>query len=235
MQSGLNFTSLSQEAKRVDKKSLKSKFFFKKFSLIKFLSIVIVVLQLVILFLLINPVNLLRQLNSENILNKVSSLTTIPSGEIPISIGRIGNNSFLPDINTLKNENEIQSQVYKDARNDDYVIVFSNKMVIYRDSENRVIYEGLTPLQVLNANQQTIVNNLLMKVKDSGIISSDNYEIPQLRVLTSEIQDLKKSNPEFYSDVKENDLQAIFAKENKIILYRPLTEEIIKYGDISIR
>lgn len=234
MQSTLKFSSLSRED-RPKKYGFFNGNIFKKLTSIKILALMIIIFQIIILYLLINPINLLNQLNAVQVINKVSDLTLVPAGEIPSAIGTIGDNSLLPDVETLKKENDIQAQVYKDAKNGDYVIVYSNKMIIFRESENRIIYEGQTPVQILNNNQQTIVSNLIKKVKDSGIIANTNEEAPQLRIITTEIEDLKRSNPEFYGEVKENDIQAIFARENKIIIYRPDTDTIVKYGDLSIR
>jgi len=238
MQPSMTFSTFSKEGEQ--KKGSKLKKLFSKDTLktitsIKFLALLIIVFQLIILYVLINPINILNQLNSVQIINKVSKLTVVPGGEVPSAIGTVGDNVLLPDAETLRKDNEIQSQVYKDAKNGDYVIVYSNKMIIFRDSENRIVYEGATPAQILSDNQKSLVTALIAKVKDTGIIESDNDETPQLRIITTELQDLKNSNPDFYTDARENDIVAIFAKANKIILYRSEGDSIIKYGDMAVR
>lgn len=238
MQPTMTFSSLSKDGEA--KRGIGPKRFFSRDTLraltsVKFLMLLIVVFQIVILYFLINPLNVLTQLNSVQIVNKISKLTVVPGGEIPTAIGTVGDNTLLPDAETLRKDNEIQAQVYKDAKDGDYVVVYSNKMIIFRDSENRIIYEGATPAQILNSNQETLVKNLIAKVKESGIIPNEDDESPQLRIITTELQDLKTSNPDFYSEAKENDVVATFSRANKIVLYRGDGNVIVKYGEMSIR
>lgn len=235
MQPSMTFSSLAKGDTQKRRLGFLNKDIFRKFTSIKFLAVLIVIFQLIILYFLINPINILNQLNSVQIINKVSKLTVVPAGELPTAIGTVGDNTLLPNAETLRKDNEIQAQVYKDVKDGDYVLVYSSKMIVFRDSENRVIYEGPTPAQILNNNQQTIVTNLIKKVKDSGIITQDNDETPQLRIITTELADLQRVNPEFYADAKENDIVAIFARENKMVLYRADTDAVVKYGDLTVR
>jgi hypothetical protein len=235
MNSSMTFSSLSKENEKKGLKKFFDKGIFKFLTSIKFLAFLIVVFQIAILYILLNPINILNQLNAVQVVNKISKLTVVPAGEIPSAIGTVGDNTLLPNAETLRKDNQIQAQVYKDAKDGDYVVVYSNKMIIFRDSENRIIYEGSTPAQILNTNQENLVKALIAKVKDVGIIASDSDESPQLRIITTELADLKKSNPDFYADAKENDIVAIFAKSNKIVIYRSEGDAVVKYGDMSIR
>ena len=238
MQPTMTFSSLSRNSENKKTFSLKniiSRDTLRFLSSVKFLMVLIIIIQVVILYFLVNPLNVLTQLNSVQIVNKISKLTVVPGGEIPTAIGTVGDNTLLPSAETLRKDNEIQAQVYKDAKDGDYVVVYSNKMIIFRDLENRIIYEGPTPAQILSQNQEDLLNNLIAKVKEGGIISSDNQESPQLRVITTELEDLKTSNPDFYSEAKENDVVATFTKANKIVLYRAEGNTIIRYGEIAIR
>lgn len=216
-------------------KSNRASKFIKFIASIKTLAVIVIVFQVAILYFQIRPINVLNELNAVQVINKVSRLTTIPSDQLPTAIGRVGDNTLLPDVDTLIKGNDIQAQVYKDAKDADYVIVYTDRMVIFRESENRVIYDGFTPAKILSNNQDELVKNLLAKVKEQGIISKDNDEAPQLRIITTELADLQRTNGDFYSQAKENDIIAMFAKENKIVLYRAEGNAVIKYGDMSIR
>jgi hypothetical protein len=237
MQPTMTFSNLSRESekRRPSIKNIFNKNIFRTLTSVKFLAILIVVFQLIILYVLINPINILNQLNSVQIVNRVSRLTVVPGGEVPTAIGTVGDNALLPSADTLRKDNEIQSQVYKDAKDGDYVIVYSNKMIIFRDSENRIIYEGPTPAQILSTNQQNLLNNLITKVKEAGIVPQDSTETPIAQVITKNtLQNFQNINPGFYSEARENDVIAQFVTANKIVLYRAEGNVIVKYGEMAI-
>lgn len=205
---------------------------FKLLSSFKVLAFFVIVLQIGILYILVNPAALLGSFSSSQIVAKVSQLTDLPS-EIP-TVGSIGDNKFLPDIQALKDHSEIENAVYKDALNGDYVIVYSNKMIIFRDSENRIVYEGDTPTHILEVKQQENYKELISTAKESGIISFENMETPLLRTVITEADELKNSKSEVFKDIKTGDIVAVFLSEGKTVIYRPVDGRIVNYGNLVI-
>lgn len=198
----------------------------------KFLAAMVIVLQLVIIFLLVNPINLLNQLNAVQVINKVSSLVVVPPNEVPQVIAQVGDKKNLPTADELREENAIQAAVYKDAQDGDYVLLYSNKMIVYREKENRVIYEGDTPAAILQKTQQDILTKVTTKAKDAGIISSSSDEVPQLSTIT-DVANLQKENPSFYSNAANDDVIALFQSAGKIVIYRPDTDTIVNSGSYN--
>ncbi len=216
-------------------KSLLSILNLKKLASIKTLVVLLVIFQLIIFLVLINPIGLLSQYANAQILTKIAKLTIIPN-ETPLESGIIGDNTSLPNIDTLKTEANVNSQIYKDAKDGDYVVAFSTKMIVYRDSESRIIYEGPTPTQLIQKNQIDSMVALIAKAKADGVISSESTEIPVVQEVNSDnIDSFKAQNSDFYGNAKESDLVVIFTKENKILLYRIDGNQILKSGTIVIK
>ncbi len=219
----MTFTSLHSSLKNDEKSGSKKNKILEVITSLKFLAFLIVVLQIIIIAILINPINLASQLNAVQIINKVSKLTVVPPSEVPV-FGAIGDNKVLPDVETLKKDNAVQAQVYKDAKNGDYVLGYTTKMIIYRDSENKIIYDGDSPGVIAQKSNQTLLNSVIAKAKSSGIVSQDSTETPSITVMTN-VDDLKKANPDF--------VLALFQDSKKILIYRADTDSIIKYSDYT--
>ncbi len=196
----------------------------------KFLVAAIIVVQILILIVFLNPVGLLNQFSANQLINKISTLTSIPN-ETPLAMGQLGVNSF-PSAEQLKEQDLESAQVYKDALDQDYLVIYSTKMIIFRESENRIIYEGATPNQIFLENQKDIAEKLIAKSKEQGIISQDSTEAPYLRQITTDLEDLKGINSEFYNNAAVSDVIAIFVIENKLILYRPSNDSIVGNLDL---
>lgn len=205
----------------------------KKLSSVRVLAFLIIVFQLIILYVLINPLNIITQLNSGEVISKVSELTELPS-ETPEAIGAVGDYTLLPSAETLRGGNNIDAEIYKNAVDGDFVLLYSNKMIIYRESENRVIYEGDTPTGILKTNQDKLLADLVAKVKEERIINQESNEVPQLLLIQSKLEVLKSNNPNLYADAQQGDILVIFAEANKVVLYRPEGNSIIKHGSLSI-
>ena len=227
----MTFTSLHSSLKNDEKSGSKKNKILEVITSLKFLAFLIVVLQIIIIAILINPINLASQLNAVQIINKVSKLTVVPPSEVPV-FGAIGDNKVLPDVETLKKDNAVQAQVYKDAKNGDYVLGYTTKMIIYRDSENKIIYDGDSPGVIAQKSNQTLLNSVIAKAKSSGIVSQDSTETPSITVMTN-VDDLKKANPDFYASAINNDVLALFQDSKKILIYRADTDSIIKYSDYT--
>lgn len=223
----------AQSSNELGTKKFSLRNILRRLSSVRVLAFLIIAFQLVILFVLVNPMNIINQLSFGEIVSKVSKLTALPS-ETPEAIGTVGDNILLPSAELLRSGRNIDAEIYKNALDGDFVLLYSNKMIIFRESENRVIYEGDTPTEVMKNNQDKLVADLIEKVKAEGIIDQDNSEIPQLLLIKSKLEVLKSNNPNLYADAQENDIVAIFAEANKIVLYRSEGKIIIKHGDLSI-
>lgn len=195
----------------------------------KFLVLIVIVLQIIIVFILINPINLSNQLTAIQVINKVASKVVVPPNEVPQIIAKIGDITNLPTAEDLKKENAIQAEIYKDAQDGDYVLLYTTKMVIYRSSTDTVIYEGGTPSKVLSDAQQAILDKIVAKAKEIDLIREDSEEVPNLSVI-SNIASLKQEDPTFYADAANNDIVALFQTSSKILLYRPDTDKVVNSG-----
>jgi hypothetical protein len=186
-------------------------------------------MQVAFLYLLLNPVNIYNQLSSVNIINEVTKDKNLPPNELP-QIGVVGDGKNLADIEVIKKTNAIDADVYKDAKNGDYVLGYTNKLIIYRPSEKKVIYEGPSSQQKLAASKQTLVTQVMNKVMSSNLLPKDFQGVPNISIVTSP-EELKK-NGDLYKDAQANDLVATFST-GLIAIYRPSTDAIVKSGTVS--
>lgn len=193
--------------------------------------VLILIIQVIMLYLLVNPLNLSNQLRTIKVINEVGEKVAVPPTEIPV-IAVIGDNKSLPDINTIKKDNEINASVYKDAQNGDFVLAYTTKMIIYRLENNEIIYEGDSPQNLLNSSQKAIINSVIAKAKETLVIESSSTETPQI-LLIKDIDLLKKSNSRFYANAQNDDVLAYFASTSKVVIFRPSTSEIIQVGNYS--
>jgi hypothetical protein len=198
------------------------------------LVVIVLILQLVFLYFLLNPINIFNQLNSVNIINKISQVKDIalPITELP-QIGVIGDGVKLKNIEAIKQENQVDAEIYKNAANGDYVLGYTTKLVIYRPSNDTVVYNGPTPQMKLQETQGAIINLVVKKAKDAKIVPADYNTVPQVSIVTSP-EDLKKINADFYKDVAKDDLVASFSSPNVVMIYRPSEDKIVKSGTIQV-
>jgi hypothetical protein len=203
--------------------------------LTSFFIFVILIMQGLFLYFLINPINVVNQLSSVQKINKITTLTQtpLPINELP-QIGVVGDNTTLGDIETIKSTNKIDGEVYKNAANGDYVLGYSNagRLVIFRPSEDKIIYDGESSTKKAQVGQQTLVATVIKSAAASGLIPADYKLVPQVSVVTS-AEDLKKGN-DFYRDVLKDDLVATFTTPNLVAIYRPSTQQIVKSGQFQI-
>src|SRR5690606_34843519 len=106
----------------------------------------------------------------------------------------------------------------------------TSKLVIYRLADNKIIYEGDNPQKILENTQKAIVENVVKKAKERGLIQNDSDETPQVAVVTDP-NALRQANPEFYRDAQQNDILATFTASSVVVLYRPATDAIINAGN----
>jgi hypothetical protein len=216
---GALYTQLNKQEKGGIINKIKRPFQNKGTSVIILLQVVIILLLIVVL---INPATIIQKINESQVLSAVASLTTINTAESPVI-------AVISDAQGLREENAIQAEVYKDAQNGDYVLGYSDKMIIYRKQDNTIIYEGDSPTDMLTKNQETLMNSIISKAKEQGIIPSTSEEEPALSVVT-DIAVLQAQDPTFYSSARNNDIIAIFSQAEVILLYNNDTGSIIKSG-----
>jgi hypothetical protein len=208
--------------------------------LISLAIVLILIFQGAILFLFLNPINLLNQLSTVQVINEVTKLVSenkdggqIPPNELP-QVGVIGDGKNLKNIDELKKGNAIDAEIYKDAQNGDYVVGYTSKLVIYRPSEKKVIYNGETPQQKLNQNQQAqqqVIVTVSKAALDAKLIT-EQTPVPQASVVTD--AEKVKSGNAFYSAVQNNDIIATYSNPDLIVIYRPSEQKIVKSGKIEI-
>jgi len=216
--SSLNFESAKNILKKVGLFLKKSSVFF------------IVILQFLIIYLIINPINLYSQLTSVQIINEIAAKSSTPPNELP-QIGVIGDKKNLGDIEDLKAGNAVDAQIYKEAKNGDFVIGYTSKLIIYRPETKQIIYEGDTPQQILAKSQQAIINLVQKKALEDKLIN-DKTPAPQASVVVDP-ESVKIGN-DFYKDVQANDIIANFTNPDLLVIYRPSENKIVKSGVVSL-
>lgn len=189
------------------------------------LLIIIAVLQIIMIVLIINPAALWQQFQNQQIINEVASKTTVNSLENPVI-------ATVTNADQLRDQNAAQAQVYKDAQNGDYVLGYSDKMIIYRRSDGTIVYEGDTPTGLVNNAQKKIVDDITSKAKELGLIEDNSTEAPQISIIT-DVKSLQAANPNFYSVARNNDIVALFPSSQLIVLYNQETATIVNSGNYS--
>ncbi len=179
----------------------------------------------IIYFLYVAPPYLSNLSLNKTILDEVSKLTSVNILDETTSF------AVIIDAEKLRSENAIQKEVYKDAQNGDYVILFKDQMIIYRRPSQKIIYQGPSPATLANQQRLALAKKIGEKVLEAGLIPEGTKEIavPQL----SEVVDpekTKEQNSEFFADVQTNDIIAYFPDLNLVVLYRPSTDMLINTG-----
>jgi hypothetical protein len=194
-------------------------------SCISILLLVMVILQAVTLFYLIRPAAqpVYQSLSPEQektmevnnaLLTKVSELTTLPNTQPVIA--------EVLDIDILMQEHPINADVYKDAANGDKVIAYEDKLIIYREDDNTIVYEGKNPNQIM---QEQYIEELKEVLGQVGALTAlDTKVVPQLSTI-ADIDVLREGNPELFASAENED--KILAYKERLIIYRPSTNQII--------
>lgn len=194
-------------------------------SSISVLLFVMVILQAATLFFLVKPTAqpVYQSLSPEqektmevntDLLTEVAELTTLPK-ENPVI-------AEVLDIDILKQEHPVNADVYKDAANGDKVIAYADKLIIYRPDENKIIYEGKNPNQIMQEKYIEELKDVLAKV--GALIALDTSAVPQLSTI-ADIDVLKEGNPGLFANAANED--KILVYEDRLIIYRPSTNQII--------
>jgi hypothetical protein len=162
---------------------------------------------------------------TNTLVEEISEQTSVNTLEQPVI-------SQIRDAEQLRNSNIATNRVYADAQEGDYVILYSDKMIIYRRPTQSIIYEGETPQQIISQSQNEFTQRVLGIAKTNEIISEDYSGIPQLSGVTEQnIEALKEQNGEFFELAQTGDVIALFQNEQKIMLIRPNTNS---NGDLEV-
>ncbi len=160
--------------------------------------------------------------NNSEIVDKVAKLITLDPTQTP-QVGTIN------DVDTLKQNNVVLAQVYKDAQNGDYLLAYTDKYIIFRDSENKIIYNGDSPSKIISDTQKKVTDKIALLVKSAKILTVDDTEDPQLSPVTDDILQNAASS-DFYKDVKKDDVIGLFSKNHIIVIYRPSSDNLVSMG-----
>jgi hypothetical protein len=205
---------------------------FRDFTKENFTSIFVVlnslvaVLLVIIIYFLFNPPYVDTRSTNQKIFDEVKGKVEISDDEAPIVLE-------IPKADTLKKANSISEEIYANVKDGDYFISLSDKIIIYRNGEDKVIYEGPSPAQIRAERETQIISDLKDALQSRGE-EIDFKETPQLTAI-SDPKELQKLDADFYKDAKEADLVAVFPNSGKIVIYRSADKSIVKVGNFSSR
>ncbi|KXK26639.1 MAG: hypothetical protein TR69_WS6001000646 [candidate division WS6 bacterium OLB20] len=189
--------------------------------------VVITVLLVINIFLTISPPYIQQRNLTQQVMEEVAEQVEVNPFETPVV-------SVVADAENLRSSNSIQAQVYANAQDGDYVLGYSDKMVIYRRSTGEIVYEGDSPGTILNRNQQALRDSVVKAAVSSGVIGSAENANPQLSVVTDPKQ-LQSQDAEFYKNAQSGDVIAIFPNNEVILLVRSANGQvtIIEQGEYN--
>lgn len=180
------------------------------------------------LYFTINPPYMQTLQLRQQILDEVSRIAVVNVFE-DVQMSRI------KDADALRKQSGVNALVYKDAKSGDYVVAFSDKLIIYRREEKKVIYDGDTPVAIAQKQRQEALDMILKKARADKIITATDSELgtPSIEDV-GDIAARKKNDPAFFENAKEGDIVASFGTLRLVILYRASTDQIINYGVVSL-
>ncbi len=187
----------------------------KKFAILVSLLVLVFVSQAYITWTVINPVAALNARKERGYVETAAKQASIPMGEFQF-MAELGKTQSFENLDTLKGLSSYNAEVYKDAKVGDRAMAFASKMVLYRPSNGKVIYEGETPGQKQLKDQQALIQKVVNTVKSEGYLGSTSTELPQVSVVAN--VDQLKGNA-FYKGAENGDLVLTFGNENLIALY----------------
>ncbi|MCS7317780.1 MAG: hypothetical protein NZZ41_05685 [Candidatus Dojkabacteria bacterium] len=179
-----------------------------------------------------------KELKIVSVLNNLSKITNIPPATLPNQVNIIGD-GILPKIDDLRKIGPIQEEVFKNAQDGDYVLVYAgangapDRMIIYRESTNTIIYDGKTVATLDQENRTALLNRVIEAAKKSNLIPSDYSDLPIAQVVADSVKFKQENDLAFFRDVQNGDIIATFKPSNGqslILIYRPATNTITKIG-----
>jgi hypothetical protein len=139
-------------------------------------------------------------------------------------MAEVGKSAGFEDLEKLRKGSRYNEEVYKDAKSGDRAMAFSSKMILYRPSEKKIIYEGQTPGQKQTDDQKAEILKIVDVVKRSGYVDPATTEVPQIATV-SNIEELKGNS--LYAGAANGDLVMLFNKESVIVVYSIQGQKIL--------
>lgn len=217
-----SFNNASKNSKNHQPKGFLANF-MPYLSLLNFVLLIGVAVLVGIIYMSINTAN-----SSNSIIADVRRVASISSSIVPIDVIQLDQNI----LETVRNANDIQKEVYKNAQSGDHVVVFDGRFIIYRQNGQQIVYDGPSPSQIAASNQNNLIDNIVKAAKAKGAITATNNEKPNVSVIT-DANLVKKEDPIFYDKAEIGDVVAIFQSTNVIALYRTKTNEIYNFGRVT--
>ena len=209
-------------------------FLENKQGLVVFMIFLLLVVQVVNLYFTIKPPStpIIQGLTKQEqkslkenkaLLKKVAELTKIGEDEQALIV-------TITDIDALKKGNPLNEEVYKDAQNNDKVIGFNDRMIIYREADHKIIYEGQSPAQIQQAKYMEQLQPIFDEV---GKLTQINPQaIPRLLTVT-DADALRKAQPEIYKDAQAGDQVLVYT--DRVIIFRPSTKAIVLDAPLQVQ
>lgn len=194
----------------------------------KYVIALVIGLQLLMIGLLAYALYVPKNTLGEQIVKEVRKVAGISESLIPLDVLQIDENM----LTGLRDGNVIQEEVYKDVQPGDYVVIYEDRMVVYRRNSKEVVYSGKTPAQIAQDSQVEILNKILTRAKSDGLIEEGNEEVPQASVVEKP-QELISKDAQFYSRVQKGDIIVVFPEHELILLYNPNNDSIYNSGKIE--
>ncbi len=195
---------------------------------LKFIIFTVIILQIGIFGLLAYGLFIPRETLGDQILKEVRNVAGVSQSLVPVDIVELDQNI----LNELRNGNSIQEEVYKDSQPGDYVVVYQDRMIIYRRDGRSVVYDGPSPGQIAQNNEVELLNKILARAKSEGLIAEGEEEVPQASVV-EDPQQLVSQDPDFYSRAQTGDIIAVFPENQVIVLYNPNNDSIYNSGVVN--
>lgn len=208
--------------KRRETNYLKS--FTRVLGSVRFLMVVIIIMLGVCIYFFFKPPFLRETSLAASVAEEVRAIVDVNPFETP-SV------SSIKDAKALRGANHIQAQVYLNANDGDFVLTYSDIMIIYRRETKQIIYQGNSPSTIQTKLQNETAGLILAAAKKIGAIEDGvtAADFTQL-TLVNDPDELKGVDPVFYENVTTNDIIAVIPVGQVVLIYRPSTNEIVRVG-----
>lgn len=187
------------------------------------LLVLVVVTQMYIIFRAINPLNDIAVATERRLVEKIAKDAGVSTGEFQF-MAELGKGQGFEDVDKLKKLSKYNEEVYKDAKVGDRAVAFANKMVLYRPSNNKIIYQGETPAQKQLKDQQAALEKIVNKIKEAGYLAASSTEVPQVATVNN-IEQLQDNA--LYTGAENGDFVLIFNNAGVVAVYSTKGDKII--------
>lgn len=163
------------------------------------------------------------QEQNRQILQKVAKLTKVGENEQALIL-------TIEDVEAVKKSDPLNAQVYKNAKNKDRIIRFADRMIIFNEAENKIVYEGKTPLQL---QQEKYLGELQEVITEVSKLATIDLKIRPQMLTVVDPAELKKQDAQTYKDVLKDDKILVYT--DRMIIYRPSTKKIILDKKLEVK